>query len=160
MHSGRALLNKTASQVENERSILKAITIQGVIPVIVAFPIGMVLFGVFFFGWSKITVVLFYWSDDLVLTLTDVFWCIFVLTPTIDALVDLIVVKQYRTASAEVFARFPCVKRSTSVSPTNENTARVSNRSTIRSKGKHYDQTFQMIGEDKLPCILLFYLLI
>jgi hypothetical protein len=108
MSSLKTILNKTTSQVENERSILKAIVLQGALPAISAFPIGMVLFGMSLSGWPNVTVVLFHWSDDLVLTLPDVCWCIYVTTPSIDALIDLFVVKQYRTALAHVLSRFPC----------------------------------------------------
>lgn len=107
MSSTVAILNKSASQLENERSILKAIIVQGAAPVFCALPIGMVLIGVFFFDWKSVNWVVLNASEDMVLTTTDICWIFFVITPSIDALVVLVVVKQYRKACADILKRLP-----------------------------------------------------
>jgi hypothetical protein len=93
-----ALLNLTPQQIDNEQSILKAIVIQGMLPVVCALPAGVMLITVFLFGWGSSNIMVFEFNAFFVLNLTDLCWCFFMLSPMFDAIIALLIVKQYRAA--------------------------------------------------------------
>jgi hypothetical protein len=116
--------NSTAEQIKNERSLLKAIVIQGVVPVFTALPAGVVFISVYLFGfgWGETTFTIFMFNDGTSLSLTDLCLLCFAFTPTIDALVVLFVVKQYRKACSAILKKIVsklCWRKKTGqVSPT------------------------------------------
>lgn len=91
-------LKRSVEQIKNEKSILKAIIFQGALPAVTAFPLGMMFIAVFIGGWEAVSFNVLVINDEIVLSLSEIFFWIYDLTPTIDALITLFVVKQYKNA--------------------------------------------------------------
>ncbi len=93
---------RTAAENANERSILKA-TILKVIPIIFAMPSVFFLISVFVDGWEDSFSFVLIKIGPFRPTLADIGFGCFMFVPTCNALVTLLVVKTYRTASFNIF---------------------------------------------------------
>uniref|UniRef100_A0A914VG82 G-protein coupled receptors family 1 profile domain-containing protein n=1 Tax=Plectus sambesii TaxID=2011161 RepID=A0A914VG82_9BILA len=112
----RNLSKHIASEnTRNEKSVLKAVVIQAVVPLICCVPVVIVFASVAFYGWDDGNAIVLSFSDDIFLTWMDFCFYLFELTPLTDALITLTVVKQYRTATRvimnDVRTKLRCRKR-------------------------------------------------
>jgi hypothetical protein len=64
-----------------------------------------VLFGVFFVDWNGMTFVVFNGGDGWIMTTTDLAFFLYLLTPTVDGLIALIVVRQYNAACKNILGK-------------------------------------------------------
>jgi hypothetical protein len=108
-------LNKTAEQIREERSILKALILQSTVPLLVTFPVAVCLFFVLFDGWAPITKPVITLSSDAHLNWFDICGNFLGFNAIMDALICLLVVKQYRNGAGMILAKFMKKKTGTTV---------------------------------------------
>jgi hypothetical protein len=102
--------NMTSEQIRIEKSILKTIVMQALIPVLLLLPTVFVLVVALLGGWEAkaIDLTLFSYgnSHEYQYTAMDLCFLIQVMIPTLDSFITLRVLKSYRKAAKKVLAKF------------------------------------------------------
>ena len=103
-------LNRTPQQIHNEKSILKAIIMQALIPFLCFVPTAFVLFVALFSGWkaSVNQLTLFSYGDNHEFRYTTMNLCLLIeaAIPSLDSFITLIVVNSYRKAANQFWVKF------------------------------------------------------
>jgi hypothetical protein len=103
-------LNKTPEEISDEKSILKAIIIQGLTPIIFALPTAFIMVMVALQGWDspavKLTIFTYGENQEYHYTMAYLFASIEALFPVIDPFITLLVVKIYRRAANQFLLKF------------------------------------------------------
>jgi hypothetical protein len=112
-----ALLNKTPEQIQEEKSILKAIVIQALIPMICILPALFLLLMVLLHGWDSpvINMTIFYYGKNQEYQFKLIELCVFIATvfSVLDPFITLRVVKSYRRAANQFLAKFKICRKFT-----------------------------------------------
>jgi hypothetical protein len=114
-----AKLNKTPEQIRNEKSILKAIVIQALIPMICTLPAVFILVMVLLLGWNlttDLTIFRYGENQEYQYTTTHLCMLIVVALPVLDPFITLRVVKSYREAANQFLAKFKIYRKFTATS--------------------------------------------
>jgi hypothetical protein len=115
-----AKLNKTPEQIRIEKSVLKAIIMQSLLPMICAVPGFFVLLMVIFQGWNSaaLHLTIFSYGENRQYHYTTTHLCIFIVAavPILDPFITLRVVKSYRRAASQFLAKFKICKKFTGTS--------------------------------------------
>ena len=112
-----ARLNKTAKQIRNEKSILKAIVIQSLMPLICSLPAVFTCLMVILHGWdsAEVNLTIFRHGDNLEYSYTtaDLSFLIMAVFPVLDPFITLCVIKSYRRAADKFLAKFKIYRKFT-----------------------------------------------
>ena len=110
-----ARLNKTPEQISVEKSILKAIVIQALIPAICALPMVFILVMILLYGWDStavnLTIFRYGENQDYRYTITYLCLLIVVVFPIFDPFITLRIVESYRRAADQFLAKFKFCKK-------------------------------------------------
>jgi hypothetical protein len=112
-------LNKTREQIRNEKSILKAIVIQALIPVICSVPTAYILLMVWLHGWNspEVNLTIFRYGENQEYQFPMILLCdaLMVAFTILDPFITLLVVKSYRKAANRFFAKFKIYRKVTAL---------------------------------------------
>jgi hypothetical protein len=112
-----ARLNTTPEQICEEKSILKAIVIQALIPVICALPMVFILLIVILQGWDttvlNLTIFRYGKNQEYHYTTTYLCYSMFGSVPLLDPFITLRVVESYRKAANQFLAKFKIYRKLT-----------------------------------------------
>jgi hypothetical protein len=110
-------LNKTPEEIRIEKSVLKAIVIQSLLPLICAVPLIFGLLTVIFQGWDSpaLHLIIFSYGENQQYHYTTPYLCIFIVAavPILDPFITLRVVKSYRRAANQFLAKFKIYRKFT-----------------------------------------------
>jgi hypothetical protein len=103
-----AILNKTAEQIREEKSVLRMIAIQALLPSICSVPTGIFLLMLLLRGWDSANLTIFRYGENQEYQYTFAVLCndIVMLGATVDSFITLLVVKSYRNAANVFLAKF------------------------------------------------------
>jgi hypothetical protein len=112
-----AKLNTTPEQIREEKSILKAIVIQALIPVVCALPMVFILVIVLLQGWdtTAVNLTIFRYGKNQEYHYTTTYLClsIFGSVPVLDPFITLRVVESYRKAANQLLAKLKIYRKLT-----------------------------------------------
>jgi hypothetical protein len=127
-------LNKTPEQIDMEKSILKAIIIQALVPMICIAPVCFVLVLMLFQGWCSpilgLTIFRYGENHENHYTITHLAQFILGIFPILDSFVTLRVIKSYRQAANQFLAKSKIYRKFTvnRIEPQRDAAARTARR--------------------------------